>query len=173
DLSGKIALEESINNLNVISLVHENLYKQSNDFVKLNTYISNLSTNINSINLSTNQFKINIDCQDIKLSINQTIPIGLIVNELITNTVKNGYKDHDVTQKIINLNITQKAKTIRIHYNDNGIGFNEKDIKKKSTGLKLIKMLVQELQGNYQINGTNGFEFELSFAIKTQVKNFK
>jgi two-component sensor histidine kinase len=173
DLSGKIALEESINNLNVISLVHENLYKQSNDFVKLNTYISNLSTNINSINLSTNQFKINIDCQDIKLSIDQTIPIGLIVNELITNTVKHGYKDHDVTQKIINLNITQKAKTIRIHYNDNGIGFNEKDIKKKSTGLKLIKMLVQELQGNYQINGTNGFEFELSFAIKTQVKNFK
>jgi two-component system, sensor histidine kinase PdtaS len=173
DLSGKNALEESINNLNVVSLVHENLYKQSSDFVKLNNYIHNLSSDIHSIIQSNNQYKINIDCQEIKLSIDQTIPIGLIVNELITNTVKHGYKDHDEIQKIINLNITQKAKIIHIHYTDNGIGFNEKEVKNKSTGLKLIKMLVQELNGHYNTNGTNGFEFELSFAIKNQIKNFK
>lgn len=173
DLSGKNALEESINNLNVVSLVHENLYMQSSDFVKLNDYMLNLSNNIHSIIQSTSHFKINIVCDDIKLSIDQTIPVGLIVSELITNTVKHGFKNHDVAQKIINLNIKQKAKIIHIHYTDNGIGFNEKEVKKKSTGLKLIKMLVQELQGDYKINGTNGFEFEMSFAIKTKIKKFK
>ncbi len=164
DLKGREALEESINNINVVSLVHENLYSKSSELVNLQVYVSNLCANLNTITDQIKQPKISVHCDEIMLSIDQSIPIGLVINELITNSIKYAFVGDKNTENTIAINILQKDKIINFKYSDNGIGYNEKEISKTSIGLKLIKMLVQELQGNFTINAINGFDFELVFS---------
>ncbi|MFZ4797481.1 MAG: tetratricopeptide repeat-containing sensor histidine kinase [Bacteroidia bacterium] len=163
DLKGREALEESINNINVVSLVHENLHNKTSDLVKLNEYVTSLCANLSIITNLTQHPKTEIYCDEIMLSIDQTIPIGLIINELITNSIKHAFVGSKNVENTITINILQKNKIINFSYSDNGIGFNEKDKKNSSIGMKLVKMLVQELQGDYLVNGKNGFEFELTF----------
>jgi two-component sensor histidine kinase len=164
DLKGRDALEESINNINVVSLVHENLYSQSSDQVHVKNYIETLIQNIQSLIVSSNQPNIKILCDDILLNIDQTIPLGLIINELITNSIKHAFVGLDNTTNIITISIREANKKIKLHYQDNGIGIKEKkEGTKNSVGLKLLKMLVQELQGKHEIRSNQGFEFEMSF----------
>lgn len=174
DLKGRDALEESINNIHVVSLVHENLYSQSSDQVQVKKYIETLVQNIQSFIVSSNQPKIKILCEDILLNIDQTIPLGLIINELITNSFKHAFVGLDNSINIITISIIENNKKIKLHYQDNGIGIKEKKGEtKNSVGLKLLKMLVQELQGKHEIRSNQGFEFEMSFVnneIKKQTR---
>lgn len=174
DLKGREALEESINNINVVSLVHENLYSQSSDLVNLPVYVSNLCANLNVISNQSKQPKITVQCDEIMLSIDQSIPIGLILNELITNSIKYAFVGAEKSENTIKIGVSQTGKTISLRYSDNGIGYNEKKISKTAIGLKLIKMLVQELQGSYAINSNNKFDFEMIFIPKKkQTDNYK
>ena len=163
DAKGRDALEESINNIYVVALVHDNLYNQSTDLVSLKSYIPKLCADINSLVKTMAQPQINIHCDDILMSIDQTIPIGLILNELLTNSVKYAFIESRKNENKINISITKMNKSIIFHYSDNGIGFNVNEKSKTSLGLKLVKMLVQELQGNYTMDGNQGFEFDLKF----------
>jgi two-component sensor histidine kinase len=171
DLKGREALEESINNINVVSLVHENLYSQSSELVNLQEYVTNLCANLNTITDQIKHPKISIHCDEIMLSIDQSIPIGLIINELITNSIKYAFAGDKNMENTIDISIIQKDKIISFNYIDNGIGYNEKEISKTSIGLKLIKMLVQELQGNFTINAKNGFDFELTFNNRKKTQH--
>lgn len=166
DSKGRDVLEESIDNIHAVSLVHENLYNQTSDLVSIKTYVPGLCANINSIIKSLVEPNINIHCDEIMLNIDQTIPIGLMLNELITNSVKYAFNKPKNAVNKIEIRITQKDKEIRVLYTDNGSGFNVEEISKTSIGLKLIKMLVQELQGNYTLKGKNGFEFDMRFNIR-------
>jgi two-component system, sensor histidine kinase PdtaS len=172
DIKGRDALEESINNINVVSLVHENLYSQSTIMVQLNKYIETLVHNIQSFIVMAKQPIVQLACDDIKLNIDQTIPLGLILNELITNSMKHAFGQLGDKPSIIKISIQEANKKINLSYQDNGIGMvANKNTNKSSGGLKLLKMLVQELQGEYTIMGSNGFEFEMSFAAKGNQQN--
>lgn len=166
DSKGREVLEESIKNISVVSLVHENLYSQASDLVNLKNYIPELCSNIKSFSESIIQPEIKLQCEEIFLSIDQTIPVGLIINELITNSVKHAFKNLTNHQNKIEITISVQKNLIQIYYADNGIGFESENLKKSSIGIKLIKMLVQELQGKYTMSGTNGFHFELDFRKK-------
>jgi len=168
DAKGRDALEESINNIQVVSLVHENLYSQASDLVNLNNYIQDLCIGIKSISKTIIHPEIKLQCDEILLNIDQSIPVGLIVNELITNSIKHAFKGIEHQKKEIEINISTKNHIVQISYFDNGIGFNLDNVNKTSIGLKLLKMLVQELHGTYKMNGHNGCNFELKFRNKTK-----
>ncbi len=171
DLKGRDALEESINNINVVSLVHENLYSQSTDMVELHKYVETLIHNIQSLIVMAKQPLILFHCDDIKLNIDQTIPLGLILNELITNSMKHAFPNLGDTPGNITIELIHANKNIMLHYKDNGCGYEDNiNSNKDSTGLKLLKMLVQELQGEYVMKGSDGFEFEMSFIAKSDNK---
>jgi two-component sensor histidine kinase len=142
--------------------------------VQVKKYIETLVQNIQSFIVSSNQPKIKILCEDILLNIDQTIPLGLIINELITNSFKHAFVGLDNSINIITISIIENNKKIKLHYQDNGIGIKEKKGEtKNSVGLKLLKMLVQELQGKHEIRSNQGFEFEMSFVnneIKKQTR---
>ena len=171
DIKGRDALEESINNINVVSLVHENLYSQSTDLVHLNKYLETLIQNIQAFNVSDKQPNLVLHCDEILLNIDQTIPIGLIINELITNSIKHAFNKPGERPAIITIRIEEANKNIQLSYHDNGCGFEEDGkVNKSAVGLKLLKMLVQELQGKYAINGSDGFKFEMDFERSIAVK---
>jgi two-component sensor histidine kinase len=112
--------------------------------------------------------EIKVQCDEILLNIDQSIPVGLIINELITNSIKHAFKGKENQKLEIVINISTKNQIVQISYSDNGTGFNLDNVNKTSIGLKLLKMLVQELHGTYKMNGQNGCYFELNFRNKTK-----
>lgn len=164
DLKTKNILEDTINNIEVIALIHENLYKNDVKMVNLKDYIFTLNNNLISALKPLSNPKNELVCDEILLSIDKTIPLGLIINELITNSIKHAFEGR-IDNKIF-IELIYKNNIIYFQYSDNGKGFDESKIAQDSIGVKLIKMLVEELQGSYTIQGENGFRFNLQFEKK-------
>lgn len=150
-----------------IAGVHEQLYN-NNNFIEIPIlkYINSLISNINAtmFNKKNVAFSINIS-PDIQININQAVPIGLLVNELITNSFK--YAFIDEAHPKIELRLISKEDTYYFTYSDNGTGFDEKVFKEaKSLGLTLIKTLLAQLEADYNFETDNGFRLEFEFEPK-------
>ena len=108
-----------------MALIHEKLY-QSTDLKKIDfgDYIQSLSSDLFHTNVANpNLIKLNLNVEEIFLDINTAIPLGLIVNELITNSLKHAFPQ-DMTGEI-NINFHSKNNRYEFIMKDNGIGFPE------------------------------------------------
>lgn len=158
---------ESQNRIKSMSLIHEKLYQTSDlSSISLGDYVEEL---INYLivtyeNRSTLlSYELNSD--DIILHIDTAIPLGIIFNELITNSIKHGY-NHQLEGKIqITIN-KDTSNIISIKYSDDGTGMKDDiDIHKtKTLGLSLIVNLVEQLNGNLEFKNINpGLEYSITF----------
>ena len=103
---------------------------------------------IRSFKGTENNINLNINIPDIKLGIDTAIPLGLLINEVITNALKYGIKDDDPGEIYIEL-VKTNEKDYELYIGDDGEGFPE-DINHKNTkslGLKLIHNLTRQLKG--------------------------
>jgi two-component sensor histidine kinase len=145
----KQILLESTDRIKSMSLVHQRLYERGTfTEVEFQTYSSQIAENlIASYNSSANTcFEINTDE---KIGIDFAITLGLILNEIITNTLK-----HNLDQKKlkIELSFVKKKNTYELKVSDNGKGFNIATMQKKNTlGMRLISILTNQLEGELQI----------------------
>ena len=159
-------LTEAQNRVLSISMVHELLY-QSDHFnkVNLNTYYEKLISTIKS-NMETGDTKVvhklTIDLDS--LNINQAVPLGLLVNELVTNSLKYAFQQPSKDNRI-SLTITSDDDIIKVVYEDNGSGF-DRDSKSYTSGLgmKIIDSLLAQLQAEYTLDVDNRFYIEFTFA---------
>lgn len=132
-----------------MSLIHQNLY-QSDDLnkVSISSYIEELITNIQRSYTGDASF---IDCdlrvEDEHLDIDEAIPLGLILNELITNAYKYAFPDRKDGKIVVELSKNKEA--FKLVVSDNGIGLpsDYKVGKSNSLGLKLVTGLVRQLEG--------------------------
>lgn len=150
-----------------IAGVHEQLYN-NNNFVEIPilNYINNLIGNINAtmFNKKNVAFNLNIS-PDIQININQAVPMGLLINELITNSFKYAFSDQDNPQ--VRIQLTSKNDKYRFIYSDNGPGYDEKIFKEaKSLGLTLVKTLLAQLEATHTFSSENGFHLEFEFGPK-------
>ena len=144
-------IKSSQNRVVSMAMVHEMLYKRDDYLskIELKPYVKELSDYlVRSVKGNTNNVKVNLDIDDHKLSIDTVIPLGLIINETITNALKYGIVEDQTGEITISL---QKISDKRFEMNlgDNGIGYPE-DINpttSKSLGLKLIYNLARQLRG--------------------------
>ena len=147
-----------------IAGVHELLYEGENfSEIKLHPYIQKLIKNLNTtlLNEKNIQFNLSID-EDVVININQAVPIGLLLNELITNSFK--YAFREVEKPKITFLMTQKDDSYSANYFDNGPGINPNEIKDpKSLGTTLINTLLQQLNADFEINSDTGFNLRFSF----------
>jgi PAS domain S-box-containing protein len=156
-------LKESQNRVRSMAIIHEKLY-QSNDFTKINLteYIKSLVNGLFYSYSIKNHINSNIDVDDVELNIETAVPIGLILNELVSNSLKHGFPTGGGEVYI-------KLKTVEDKYEmiigDNGIGFpNNIDFKEtESLGLQLVNNLVNQIDGEIQLNNNNGTEFKIVF----------
>lgn len=145
----KQILLESTDRIKSMSLVHQRLYeREAFTEVEFQTYSSQIAENlIASYNSSANTcFEINTDEN---IGIDFAITLGLILNEIITNTLK-----HNPDQKKlkIELSFVKKKNTYELKVSDNGKGFNIATVQKKNTlGMRLISILTNQLEGELQI----------------------
>lgn len=154
--------------INSMAKIHEMLY-QTNDFSKID-YLDYLQQLISGliISMKRNDNNIELDIKkttDIYLNINTSIPLGLIVNEIITNSLKYGVKEAEKSVLSIQIKKTGSSKFI-MEIGDNGVGLPDNlDIEKtKSLGLKLVHNLVQQLRGSIEIDHSKkGTNYLISF----------
>lgn len=158
-------LQESQNRIKSMSFIHETLYRTT-DFSSINfsEYIKSLSYNLIQSYRLTNceiEFIPNIDV--VEMSIDQAIPCGLIVNELVSNALKYAYKDRSNGKLWIDLN--EKDKQITLKISDDGVGLPEnfKFEKNDSLGVQLVYSLTEQLDGTIEVTSDKGTSFLITF----------
>lgn len=152
-----------------MALVHEKLY-QSKNLAHINffEYIKDLVNQLNrSFSNNQNKIKFNLNVNGIQLDIDAAIPCGLIINELVSNAFKYAFPTDKKGEITVELNLID-SQYYRLLVSDNGIGLPLNfDLKNcKSLGLKLVKTVVDQLDGKIQIFSNSGASFEIIFLKK-------
>ena len=160
-------LKECHNRVRSMALIHESLYRSENlGGVNFAEYIRSLTGPLfSSFGVDRQQVNLKLDLDDVYISIDKAIPCGLIVNELLSNSLKHAFPGHRTGEICIQLKHRDADKVLLI-VKDNGVGLPaDLDIhESKTLGLRLVTDLVKQLKGNLQLNISSGTEFKLIFA---------
>lgn len=153
--------------IRAMSLVHEKLY-QSEDLSRIDfsEYLHSLAGKFSGqFNNSTIALKVLAD--KISLGIDDAIPCGLIINELMVNTFKYAFPGGKNGTLTIRMQLLKNGN-YKLVISDNGIGLpGEIDWQNPPTfGLNLVQMLVQQLQGQIKVSGTGGTKFTITFPAE-------
>ncbi len=162
-------LRESQNRVLSMALIHQTLY-QSKDFARVDfgAFLDALvPTLITSYGIHSDRFTVSVDANGAHLPISAAIPCGLIVNELMTNTLKHGFPDGrrgEITVRLAN----GDNGNVLLSVSDNGVGLPENlDIDKATTlGLQLVGLLAEQVGGELAIWRRDPTRFELRFPME-------
>jgi PAS domain S-box-containing protein len=155
------------NRVHSMALVHEQLY-QSSDLASINfaEYMSKLLQSTKaSFGIMTDHITITTDINPVLLSIDSALPCGLIVSELISNSIKYAFPKNN--KGTINISLTQGTdKKLTLRVQDNGIGMNDVGTQehRKSLGLTIVETLCKQLRGVMNVDGTNGMTTTIVFS---------
>ncbi|MFK7921787.1 MAG: tetratricopeptide repeat protein [Bacteroidia bacterium] len=163
DPSALEAIAESRNRVQSMALIHQNLYQDETlAEISLPNYISQLSHSLlKSYQLSSQEIDLKQDVADISLDVDLLIPLGLILNELISNALKHAFAERQHGQ--IDIQIQQLAAQLQIQVTDNGAGLPD-DFERKSQqslGFKLVRSFVKKMNGSLKINTQSGTQIAM------------
>lgn len=163
------ALRESQNRVKSMAFVHEKLH-QSKDLARIdvNDYMKLLATNLAQSFGGENRrgpIEMKIYSCDLNLSVDIAIPIGLIVNEVVSNCYKHAFPNG--REGRIEIELQAVNENLQLSIRDNGVGFPETiDYRKTTTlGLQLIMSLVYQIHGHVSLNRKNGSEFVFMIPV--------
>ncbi len=165
----KKIISDSKNRINSMALVHKMLYENPDlKSIDLGKYVSDLMFELfNGYNIAS-QIKIHKNFDQIILPVNKSIPLGLILNEIITNSIKYVYTVSENNEGVfeISMKLDSNAQYICISINDHGNGFPldfNTELSNFSLGIFLIKSLAEQIDGEVKFANENGAKIELRF----------
>lgn len=158
--------QESRDRVRSMALVHEKLYR-SDELARVDfcEYIQSLARHLfMSYGINSKGIDLDVDVNDVFLDINTSIPCGLIINELVSNSLKHAFagRDRGKIRVVLRPDDGDKFKMV---VSDDGVGL-PKDLdvtQTESLGLQLVSMLVEQLQGTMRIEKNQGTSFEIVF----------
>lgn len=158
DKKAKASLIESQNRIKTIALIHQKLY-QTGDLSRIDfhSYTSQLAHIIASLyKHKSPKIELEVAADDVVLEIDLAVPLGLIINELLTNALKYGFLGK--AEGKIALKIRQQEGEIILTVKDNGLGFplDFDPQKSSSLGLKLVHLLAKQLKGKVHFHNEKG-----------------
>ena len=158
-------LKESQNRVKSMAMIHEKIYL-SKDLTHINfvDYIQSLVSNLfYSYNIEKNRIKPVLDIDNVNLNMETAVPCGLIISELVSNSLK--YAFPDKMKGKIYISLKSKEDKYELVVCDNGIGIKkELDFYHlESLGLLLVKNLTEQIEGRIDVNLSHGTEFKISF----------
>ena len=157
------------NRINSMALIHEQLYNSDNfTMIEMGAYLERLSDSIrSSFHSLSADIQIELACEQISLDIERAIPLGIILNELITNSFKHAFSDGDGKLEISFCIHKDPGgdDLLQLKISDSGPGLPEDPgfERQEGLGLILIRQLSRQLQGSFSFDGSVGFRFCLSF----------
>jgi len=171
DKSAQQAILESQNRVQSIALIHDQLFKTDKTTeIDLKAYITELVQSLDySINRGNHKVKIDCIVDNLFLDVSQAVPVGIILNELVTNSLKHAFPENRTGAIVIM--VKQTAHEVEMRVSDNGIGlpvdFNM--TKTDSLGLTLIKGLTNQLKGTLQMDTRGGVTVTIKFHYHAAV----
>ena len=161
------AIKNSQHRLFAISLIHQKLYKTENTtLIDMNSYIKDLVGYLkDSFDINSN-IDFELEIEHVMLQETQSIPVGLILNEAITNSIKYAFPRGQ--NGLITVTMTRENNNYYMSIQDNGVGISENVSRDASSslGMTLIKGLTQQLDGDFTIKKTDGTLIEVVFKNK-------
>jgi two-component sensor histidine kinase len=161
----EVYFSEARNRIQSMALIHEFLYKKEKmDYMQMDDYIKQLILEIQISYTQPNHIiEIHTDLDPIQLDFDTSIPLGLIINELVTNAYKHAFPNGVGNIWVSFKNIENRYK---LTVKDNGIGppENFKEKMENSLGMELIHLLSNQINATIEIKQKSGFEFEISFS---------
>jgi two-component sensor histidine kinase len=154
----------SQNRVHSMGILHQKLYQSEHlAFIEMKNYFENLCINILDSYNETERIKVNIEMKELEMDVDTAVPLGLIVNELLTNSLKyafpKGEKGH-IELSLENLN----EDNFQLKISDNGVG-KALDAKAKGTGFgtQLVDLLTRQIDGNLMQDVSNGTMILINF----------
>ncbi len=156
--------QDSQNRVKAMAMIHDNLY-QSNDLARIefSDYICNLTNNLMRCYGVNRHIQIKLNIDKVFLRIDTAIPCGLIINELISNSIKYAFINSEYGEISVSFLLIDQGK-YSLTVSDNGVGIPE-DIfyNNQSLGLELVWKLVEQLEGTIAFNTNSGASFNITF----------
>jgi PAS domain S-box-containing protein len=172
DPSLREVLRDSQNRIRSMTWIHQMLY-ESHNFAQVNigeVLDSLLPALLASYNTHPGQIELHIDVDRILLSLNEAIPCGLIINELMANALKHAFSAGSRGEISVDLKM-EEAGYIVLQVGDDGVGLPERfDLDTpRSLGLQLVKTLSRQLDGEFSVRHRNPTLFKLRFPVRSTV----
>ena len=167
DPAARKALMEGQHRIEAMSLIHQKLYQtKTSSRVNIQEFIAELSENLmHAYGYKAHNFKLQLQVDVKELEADLAIPVGLILNEVVTNAFKYAYKN--VTNPALHISLQEQANKLQLTIGDNGRELTEKAWKlSTSFGRQLISSLTQQLEGTMQLNCDTGSVFIFTFPVK-------
>lgn len=161
-------LEECQNRVKTMALVHEKLYQTKYlGYINAREYIESLISDLMNSYVLDTHISMNIDIENVNINLDTAIPCGLILNELITNSIKYAFRDRESGSISVGLHLSQDH-FFTLDVRDDGMGLPKNlDIANASTlGLQLVAVLVRQLGGEMHVEGNSGARFFITFPEK-------
>jgi two-component sensor histidine kinase len=161
------AVKSSESRINAMALIHRKLYTvDQNRTVDIKEYITELIQYlVYSYGYHEKNFKLDLEITEINIDVDKAIPLGLILNELISNAFKHAYQNQPNPRLMVNLAYPD-AHELNICIQDNGAGMPAVDEKQRKTfGMKIVTTLIKELKGSLNVRSENGTTYDLHIPI--------
>jgi two-component sensor histidine kinase len=166
------AMSESQNRVQAMSLIHQKLYQSDNlSAINMVDYLHELIGHLRHSFAIRQSILFRIDVEPIELGIAYSLPIGLIVNEAVTNSIK--YAFLNLQAGVIYIALKQQADSrLLLIIRDNGCGLpvtpNSSNL--NSMGMRLMRGLTEDMWGTFAITGQNGTEIRIEFSLENEEK---
>ncbi len=157
----KIQLKNILIKVEAISTLHKHLYKNENkQTIDIANYLKDVKTSFFDV-FKENDITTNFDVNSLEIATDQAMYFGLLLTELLINSIKHAFKEQDY--KVIDFTLRVNNGLLLFIYSDNGISLANKSIKPK-----LVDKICRQLEMDYNINTDNGFNFSMSKKINNE-----
>jgi two-component sensor histidine kinase len=177
DIKARELVQESQHRMRAVGLIHESLYRSGNlADVSLAAYIEDLARNLFHVyDLESRRVELKVDADETSLSLDEAVPCGLVLNELMINTLKHAYTLGAGGELLIKVRQDSQG-LIKLTVADDGIGlppgFNIGE--GAGMGLYLAKSLVEnQLHGSFEVTGNPGVSVRIEFNRKESSREAK
>jgi two-component sensor histidine kinase len=159
------AIRESRERMQAIALIHQKLYQpDQNMSISMNSYIQEMITYLGNSFSNAESIHFQLEVEDIDLDVSQAVPLGLILNEAITNAVKYAFpKERKGTITIVLQKVSEEDILLKIADNGKGLPADFDLSGNNSLGIQLIRLFSEQLDGDLRFRNDGGVEISLIF----------
>ncbi|HEY1199528.1 MAG TPA: sensor histidine kinase, partial [Niastella sp.] len=158
---------EGQHRIEAMSLIHQKLYQtKTTSRVNIQEFITELAENLmHAYGYKAHNFNLQLQIDVKELEADTAIPVGLILNEVVTNAFKYAFKN--INDPALYITLKETAQKLQLTIADNGLELTEKAWKQSASfGRQLIQSLTMQLEGSMQLNCDSGSVFIFAFPVK-------
>jgi len=162
DKSAIAAINDGKARVRSMALIHQNLYNRENlTGISVKQYIQKLCSEIfNTYNILEERITLELDIQELELDVDTVVPLGLIINELLTNSLKYAFPNNQ--SGWIRIKLNEIEGKLDFELKDNGVGMEKEHFEESSSfGNRLIKILTEQLDGELSLNLEKGTQVNI------------